>query len=214
MIVILLTLLGALILLDKYAIGEFGIAQPIVAGTIIGAFCGDVRIGIFIGAMFQMIFLANLPIGKDVPPDAQAAGIAGCGSYFLLKNANQNEPNLMIILLIGILVSVMGNYLDIIVRRMNEVLFYRFLRDNKKLYICHFAGILTAFLRGIVLLLPIFALANLIRLSIPGTTFNKEFLYIVIVSLGIANGMYLYFKRQSFYFFVIGVICALVYFVF
>jgi mannose/fructose/N-acetylgalactosamine-specific phosphotransferase system component IIC len=33
--VILLSLLGALIILDKYALGEFGISQPIITGTII-----------------------------------------------------------------------------------------------------------------------------------------------------------------------------------
>ncbi|MEO0127858.1 MAG: PTS sugar transporter subunit IIC [candidate division WOR-3 bacterium] len=214
MTVILLTLLGALILLDKYAVGEFGVSQPIVAGAIIGALCGDVQIGIFIGALFQMVFLANLPIGKDVPPDAQAAGIAGCGSYFLLRDSNQNEPNLIIIFLIGILVSVLGNYLDIIVRRINEGLFYRFLRKHNNLYICHFGGIITAFLRGVFLLLPIFFLVSILKFPGSGTGFNKEFLLIVIVSLGIANGIYLYFKRQSFYFLVIGVLCALAYFVF
>uniref|UniRef100_A0A7C6AFF7 PTS sugar transporter subunit IIC n=1 Tax=candidate division WOR-3 bacterium TaxID=2052148 RepID=A0A7C6AFF7_UNCW3 len=214
MMVISLTLLGALILLDKYAFGEFGISQPIVAGAIIGALCGDAKTGIFVGALFQMVFLANLPIGKDIPPDAQAAGIAGCGSYFLLKSSNQTEPNLMIVFLIGILVSILGSSLDIIVRRINEGLFYRFLRDHKKLYICHFAGVGTAFIRGLVLLLPLFFLVSIIRFPVSGAAFNKEFLLIIIVSLGIANGIYLYFKRQSFYFLVIGVICALAYFVF
>lgn len=212
--IITLTLLGALIFLDKYAFGEFGISQPVVAGAIIGALCGDVKAGIYVGALFQMVFLANMPIGKDVPPDAQASGIAGCGSYFLLKDSNQSEPNLMIVLLIGILVSVLGSFLDIIVRRINEGLFYRFLRNNKNLYICHFAGIFTAFIRGVILLLPIFSLISLLRFPVSGTAFNKELLLIIIVSLGIANGIYLYFKRQSFYFFVLGVICTLVYFVF
>ncbi len=214
MMVILLTLLGALLLLDKYAVGEFGISQPIVAGAIIGALWGDVQVGIFVGALFQMVFLANLPIGKDVPPDAQAAGIAGSGSYFLLKSLNQNEPNLIIVFLIGILVSILGNYLDIIVRRINEGLFYRFLRDYKKLYICHFLGVITAFLRGVFLLLPIFLLVSILKFPGSGTAFNKEFLLLIIVSLGIANGIYLYLKKQSFYFLVVGVICALVYFVF
>ncbi|MCX7995962.1 MAG: PTS sugar transporter subunit IIC [candidate division WOR-3 bacterium] len=214
MMVILLTLIGALILLDKYAVGEFGLSQPIVSGAIIGALCGDVQVGIFVGALFQLVFLANLPIGKDVPPDAQAAGIAGCGSYFLLKSINQNEPNLMIVFLVGILVSVIGNYLDIIVRRINEGPFYRFLRDNKKLYICHFSGIVMAFLRGVFLFLPIFLLVSIIRFPFSAAAFNKDFLLIVIFALGIANGIYLYLKRQSFYFLVIGAICALVYFVF
>lgn len=214
MIILLLTILGALILLDKYAIGEFGISQPLIAGTIIGAFCGDVNAGIYIGALFQMVFLANLPIGKDVPPDAQAAGIAGCGSYFVLKNQIGAEPSLIIVFLIGILVSALGNYLDVFVRQINEQLFYRFLRDNRKLYICHFVGVITSFLRGITLFLPVFALASLLRFPVEWVSFDKEFLLIIIISLGIANGIYLYLKKELFYFLVIGAICTLVFFVF
>ena len=30
---VLLSLLGALVILDKYALGEFGLSQPIITGT-------------------------------------------------------------------------------------------------------------------------------------------------------------------------------------
>ncbi|MGB9720009.1 MAG: PTS sugar transporter subunit IIC [bacterium] len=211
--ILLLTLFGALVLLDKYAVGEFGISQPIVAGVIIGAFCGDLRTGIFIGALFQMIFLANLPIGRDVPPDAQAAGIAGCGSYFIMKQVNQSEPNLVIIFLTGILAAVLGSFLDTLVRRLNEQFYYRFLRDKSCLSLCHFTGILTSFLRGVILLLPIFAIVSVLRFEILTSSFSKEFLMIVIVALGIANGIYLFIREKGFYLFVIGVLCGLAFFV-
>jgi len=208
-----LSLLGAIILLDKYAIGEFGISQPIIAGTIIGGLSGDIRTGIFIGALFQMIFLANLPIGRDVPPDAQGAGIAGCGSYFILKQINQAEPNLIIIFLVGILASILGSFFDIFVRHINEQLYYRFLRNNSRLYLYHFLGILTSFLRGMVLLLALFAIVNILRFPIITESVNKEFLMIIVVSLSIANGIYLYLRKQSFYFLIIGALCTLAFFV-
>ncbi|MEO0184813.1 MAG: PTS sugar transporter subunit IIC [candidate division WOR-3 bacterium] len=211
--ILLLTLFGALILLDKYAVGEFGISQPIIAGTIIGLLCGDLRTGIFIGALFQMIFLANLPIGRDVPPDAQAAGIVGCGSYFIIKQVNQAEPNLVIVFLIGMLGAVLGSALDTLVRKLNERLYYQFLRDKSCLFLCHFTGIFTSFLRGVILLLPIFVIVSVLRFDIITSSFSKEFLMIVMVALGIANGIYLFLRKQCFYFFVIGVLCALVFFV-
>ncbi len=211
MIILALGIIGAIILLDKYAIGEFGISQPLIAGTIIGALCGDISAGIFIGALFQMIFLANLPIGRDVPPDAQAAGIAGCGSYFILKQINQSEPNFIIVFFIGILASILGSMLDIFVRRINEQLYYRFLRNKSSLSFYHLAGILTSFLRGIIIFLPLFAIVNFIQF--PVGSINKEFLMIVVVALSIANGIYLYFKRSSFPFLIIGVLCALAFFV-
>ncbi|MEO0138078.1 MAG: PTS sugar transporter subunit IIC [candidate division WOR-3 bacterium] len=211
--IIPLSFLGSLILLDKYAVGEFGFSQPIIAGTIIGALYGDVKSGILIGALFQLIFLANLPIGKDVPPDAQAAGIAGSGAYFIMKKTTQSEPNLMVIFLLGILVAVLGNLLDTLVRRVNEQFFYQFLRDEKRLYFCHFLGLGTSFLRGVVLFLPIFWIVSFLPLTVLKADFNREFLLIIIVALGLANGIYLYLKKESFYFLVLGILCTLAFFV-
>lgn len=213
MMILGLAILGAIILLDKYAIGEFGISQPLIAGTIIGALYGDVRTGIFIGALFQMIFLANLPIGRDVPPDAQAAGIAGCSSYFILRKINQVEPNFIVVFFIGLLAAILGSMLDIYIRRTNEQLYYRFLRNKSSLSFYHLSGILTSFLRGIILFLPLFVIVNFLRFPPITPTINKEFLMIVVVALSIANGIYLYFKKNCFPFLIIGVLCALVFFV-
>lgn len=212
MMIFWLSALGAIILLDKYAIGESGISQPIIAGTIIGALCGDIRTGIFIGALFQMIFLANLPIGRDVPPDAQAAGIAGAGSFFILKQINQVEPSFIIIILVGILASILGSALDISIRHINERLYYQFLRNQASLSFCHLSGTLTAFLRGIILFLPLFAIVGLLRFPLIKASVNKEILMLIVVGLCIANGIYLYGKKNSFIFFIIGVLCTLVFF--
>ena len=38
--VLIMTLLGSALILDKYAFGEFGISMPVVAGLIIGAIYG------------------------------------------------------------------------------------------------------------------------------------------------------------------------------
>jgi mannose/fructose/N-acetylgalactosamine-specific phosphotransferase system component IIC len=212
--IILITLIGAIILMDKYAIGEFGISQPIISGTIIGALCGDIKTGILIGSLFQLLFLANLPIGKDVPPDAQAGSIAGCGSYFIQKLIYQIEPNLMMVFLVGILGSILGNFFDVLVRRTNEQLYYLFLRDKRKLIIYHLLGILTSFFRGFILFLFIFSIISMIKFP-PGIKgLNKEILVLIIIALGIANGIYLYLRKPAIYFFFAGVICALIFFIF
>ncbi len=214
MIVIGLSILGALILLDKYAFGEFGISQPVVSGAIIGALCGDVRMGIYIGALVQLVFIANLPIGKNVPPDAQGAGIAGCGSYFIIKKTSTFEPNLLVIILIAIFVAILGGLLDTIVRRINGRLYYHFLRSRSRLFFYHFAGLLTAFLGGIILLLPLFATVSSLYFPVLTDSFSIEFLKIIIVGLGMANGLYLFVRRNSYYYTILGLICALAFLVF
>lgn len=213
MIIIGLTILGAIILLDKYTIGEFGISQPIIAGTIIGILCGNTNTGIFIGALFQMVFLANLPIGRDVPLDAQAGGVAGCSSYFILRKIGQFEPNFIVVFFIGLLAAILGSMLDIYMRRINEQLYYRFLRNKSSLSFYHLSGILTSFMRGIILFLPLFVIVNFLKFLPIKTAINKEFLMIVVVSLCIANGIYLYSKKNCLFFFILGALCSLAYFV-
>ncbi|MGQ9464816.1 MAG: PTS sugar transporter subunit IIC [bacterium] len=213
MTIIEFTLLGAILLLDKYAIGEFGISQPIIAGTIIGASCGDTHTGIFVGALFQMVFLANFSIGRDVPPDAQAGGIAGCSSYFILRKINQVEPNLIVVFFFGLLTAILGSVLDIYIRRINEQLYYHFLRNKSRLSFYHLSGIFTSFLRGIILFLPLFVIVNFLMFPAITTTINQEFLMIVVVSLCIANGIYLYSRKNCLFFLILGALCSLAFFV-
>ncbi len=208
------TILGALILLDKYAVGEFGISQPIMAGTVLGLIFGDIQTGIFLGAVFQLIFLAGLPIGRDVPPDAQGAGIAGCGAYFLLSRFNNPDIAIFISILVGIFASIWGSVLDVMVRYYNEKLYHYFLRKISRLAICHLAGIFTAFLRGIFLFLPIFILATTVRTPDTEIGLKKELLIAMITGIGMANGIYLFLKRRNIIFFFIGLLCSLVLFAF
>ncbi len=142
---ILLSVIGSVIILDKYAFGEFGISQPIIAGAIIGALFGDLQTGIFIGAMLQLIFLVGLPIGRDIPPDGQAAGVIGTGSYFLLRVANHAGHALCLALILALISAIIGGALETFVRRHNEKLYHLFMKKQKILYLYHFFGFIPAF---------------------------------------------------------------------
>jgi mannose/fructose/N-acetylgalactosamine-specific phosphotransferase system component IIC len=196
-------------MLDKYAFGEFGLSQPIVAGTIIGAIFGNISMGIFLGAIFQLIFLGGLPVGKDIPPDAQSAGLIGCGAYFLLCQVNSPGHSLFLAVVIGLLGAIIGGAMEILIRRYNERLYWAFLRNEDHLYWCHFAGLLTAFLRSLSLFLPIFILANLLIVPSVFPQLTKELLIIIGMSVGMANGIYLFMKRANFFYFVFGGLCGL-----
>lgn len=208
MSLILLTIVGALILLDKYAIGEFGISQPIISGTIIGAIFGDIKTGIFLGSCFQLIFLTCLPIGRDIPPEAQGAGVAGCGSYFLLLKSNNPDSALILSLIIGIFAGFFGSTIDIAVRYYNEKFYRLFLRDERNLSLYHFLGIGTAFLRGIIHLLPLFIIATVIHLPAQQFTMRKAFLIPMVGGIGMANGLYLFLKKRNLFYFILGVLCS------
>jgi D-glucosaminate-specific PTS system IIC component len=206
---LLLSLLGAFILLDKYALGEFGISQPIIAGTIIGTIFGDMWFGIFLGAMIQLVFLGGLPIGRDIPPDGQAAGIITVACYFLLRNSNTFGHSLFVAVVLGLAGGAVGGVLDVYARRINEKLYHRFVQHEEYLYICHAAGLLTAFGRGICLFLPIFVFCKLLVVPDIVPQITRETLTIIGLSLGLANGFYLFVKIKTVIYLLIGGICGL-----
>ncbi len=78
-------LAGGLIGLDRTAAGQFMISQPIVAGPIAGSLLGDAAAGLVIGAVLELIWVLDMPIGTFVPADAtistmSATAIAVLGS--------------------------------------------------------------------------------------------------------------------------------------
>ncbi|UCD20088.1 MAG: PTS sugar transporter subunit IIC [candidate division WOR-3 bacterium] len=206
---VLLSLLGAVILLDKYALGEFGISQPVVTGMIIGALFGDMWFGIFLGAMVQLIFLGGLPIGRDIPPDGQAAGIVTVTAYFLLRESNSLGHSLFVASVLGLLGGIVGGFFDIVARRFNEKLYHHFMLHEECLYICHGAGLLTAFGRGLLLFLIVFVFADLFVIPDVVPQITKETLTIIGICLGLANGLYLFVKVKTVVFLLIGGVCGL-----
>ncbi|HEX7319957.1 MAG TPA: PTS sugar transporter subunit IIC [bacterium] len=208
-----LAVIGSVIILDKYAFGEFGLSQPLVSGLIIGALFGKIQEGILLGSAFQLFFLGGLPIGRDIPPDGQGAGIAACGSYFLLGNNNPPESALLGAVILGLAASLLGGNMEIMVRRLNEKLYHLFMRHHSWLYACHLGGVATAYLRGIVLFIPLFCVARILHLP-HVLVFTKELLLIIAASVGVAHGFYLFVKKTTIIYFILGIACALVSFVF
>lgn len=207
--VLVLSLIGAVIILDKYAFGEFGISQPVVSGTIIGAIFGDLATGIFLGAMIQLIFLGGLPIGRVIPPDGQAAGIIGCGSYFLLRPFNAIGHSFFVALILALLGALIGGIMEFYTRRFNEKLSHLIMRKENCLSVYHLAGLATAFLRGFCLFLPIFIVASSISIPALFPALTRESVMIIGISIGLANGIYLFVKKTTIIYTIIGAVCGL-----
>ena len=207
--VVLLSIISSLITLDKYAFGEFGFSQPIISGTIIGLIFGDVKSGIFLGAMFQLAFLGGLPIGTEIPPDGPLAGVVGCGTFFLLKRAHSLEQALFLSLVFALLIGIIGGAFEIYTRKFNEKLYRLFLRKESLIYLCHFAGLGTALLRSLLLILPVFIIARYLVIPNAFPGLSKDLFIVLGLSVGLANGIYLFIKRTTVIYLITGVICGL-----
>jgi mannose/fructose/N-acetylgalactosamine-specific phosphotransferase system component IIC len=209
MILFWLSLVGCLLILDKYAFGEFGLSQPIISGTIIGLLCGNLEMGIMIGGVFQLIFMGGLPIGRDIPPDGQGAAIVAAGSYFLMVPTNDLARSLLIAVAFGLLASIIGGQLEINARRLNEKLYHRFMRKELCLNRYHFLGLLTAFGRGFCVFIPFFLIASLVRIPDFMPALDQQILIMVAISIGLANGIYLFFRWSSLAYLILGGLCGL-----
>lgn len=208
MILLWLSLLGCLLILDKYAFGELGFSQPLISGSIIGLLLGDIKTGIMIGGVFQLIFMGGLPIGRDIPPDGQGASIVAVGSYFLMIPANDPARSLLIAVTFGLLASIFGGQLEINARRINEKLYHRFMRDKQCLSRCHFMGFLTAFGRGFCVFVPFFVIASLVPIPKFVPTLDPQILIITALSVGLANGIYLFCRWSSLIYVILGGLCG------
>lgn len=211
---LILSIIGSFIALDKYAFGEFGISQPLISGTIIGALYGDIGTGIFLGAIFQLICLGGLPIGTEIPPDAQTAGIVGCGSYFILQTSNSPGHALLIATLLAFLTSILGGATDIVLRHFHDRLSHRFQRDEERLYIYHFVGLLTSFLRSFLIFLIVFVITSLITLPTHFPHLSRQLFIIIGISMGLANASCLFIKKSTIVYTIVGGLCGLALLVF
>src|SRR5512144_793268 len=80
-----IALAGGVIGLDRTAAGQFMVSQPIVAGPLTGWLLGDTAAGVVVGAVLELIWLLDMPVGTFVPADAtlgavSATAIAALGS--------------------------------------------------------------------------------------------------------------------------------------
>lgn len=158
MTLIILSIVGALILLDKQAIGEFGISQPIIACPLIGLIFGAFEVGLFLGTALQLVWIGALPLGAKEPTDNQSAGVIAITTFILAKKLNFNseiEKLMFVGLLLGSIASLIGQYSNQVLKKVNNCLFLKAASDfaDKKIVICHFMGLLTAFLRNLLLIL-------------------------------------------------------------
>lgn len=216
--ILLLSAIGGLILLDKMAIGEFGLSQPIVACPLIGLIFGELYIGLLVGCMLQLVWVGALPLGSKESLDNQGAGVVAITVFLLLSKTLKNNSVEKIIftsLLFAALASIVGQYFTQVLKKINNKLFHRVNRNssNRTIIITHFSGLINAFLRGYILILlflliavlvtpyirhlPDFKLAELLVLpliigiaGIAHLVIIKK--YILVCSLGILSGVFLW----------------------
>lgn len=148
--------LCGVVLLDKWAVGEFGFSQPIVACPLLGWAMGVPEAGLALGAALQLVWVAALPLGKSRPLDYQGAGVGAIVGYKVLVLAvpGAGEGKLVFAaLVVAVAGGVLGELLDSAHKRLNNRIFEAGVRaaTPSGLVGAHLSGVLTSWMRGVVL---------------------------------------------------------------
>jgi mannose/fructose/N-acetylgalactosamine-specific phosphotransferase system component IIC len=214
--ILLLSIIGGLILLDKQAIGEFGISQPIVACPLIGFIFGHFPIGLILGTVLQLIWIGSLPLGSKEPLDNQGAGVVAISVFILGYTKLVNPPCeklIFVSLLLAGTASLIGQILSQLNKKANNILYKRVNvnSSDKSVIITHFTGLITAFLRGFILIalfLFVFILISPFINLLPN--FKLSELMIIPLAIGIASLIHLVIIRKRILFCTFGIMTGLI----
>ncbi len=86
---------GGFIGLDRTAVGQFMISQPIVAGPIAGLLLGDAAAGLMIGVVLELIWVLDMPVGTFVPADATISAMSATAIAVLGSRGGDAHPDLI-----------------------------------------------------------------------------------------------------------------------
>ncbi len=107
--------------LDRTAAFQVMISRPIVAAPLVAWLLGDIGVGLEIGLMVELLWLARLPVGAAIPPDDTQVAIAGTVLAVSLGGVlGQNGLEYQLLcLLIAIPFGKFGQFFDRFARQYN-----------------------------------------------------------------------------------------------
>jgi mannose/fructose/N-acetylgalactosamine-specific phosphotransferase system component IIC len=186
-----IALVGGALGLDRTAAGQFMISQPIVAGPLIGWMLGDTAAGLVIGAVLELIWVLDMPVGTFVPADS-TIGAVSATAIAALGGGGHATPDLIgfSVLLTTAMVPV-TMAVDWAVRKFNSRLADRAVSAvgedaGEKLSRAHLTGLAVFFLKSFVLYL-VFVPAGLFAVSLfarmPEKAHNALALFVKLLPL-------------------------------
>lgn len=130
---ILLSVIFAVISLDRKHAFQISFSQPLVTSTLIGILMGAPMPAMYFGMIVQLVWLSNLPIGAAKTPEGDIGSIIGCILY--VKFYDQFFENGQFLLfstfLFTVFCSFLANLIESRSRRMN-IWFFDYASDSIK----------------------------------------------------------------------------------
>jgi mannose/fructose/N-acetylgalactosamine-specific phosphotransferase system component IIC len=114
------TVLGALLWLDRVYAFQLMVSRPIFIGPVIGALMGNLSAGFAVGAALELLWLNAPPVGAYLPKDESFCA-AALTPAAVLAAANLPEASAAgLALFAGLPLSLAGRALDTMLRKKNQ----------------------------------------------------------------------------------------------
>ncbi|MBI5683175.1 MAG: PTS sugar transporter subunit IIC [Deltaproteobacteria bacterium] len=116
---------GGVISLDRSAAFQIMISRPIVAGPLIGIVCGSLTIGIVIGAILELLWIGDLPVGGHIPSHETAAVVIAVAIAASMKGVLPEKGLIGLCILMVIPFAVVCQKADELVRKFNKYYYFK-----------------------------------------------------------------------------------------
>ncbi|MCD6328432.1 PTS sugar transporter subunit IIC [bacterium] len=117
--------LGAVLCLDDNIVLRIMLAQPIACGSLLGLFMGDLRLGVTVGAVLQLLWLFDIPAGGFITIDYTSCTVIVTALLFISLWSGMPRSGALMIgfpvyLILGTAAGAVSSLLTRLLRRFNE----------------------------------------------------------------------------------------------
>lgn len=154
---LLISLLGGAVASDTTATFQVLISHPLVGCTVAGLVLQDVRLGLMVGILLELLWLAEVPVGGVRTNEGNVGALVTAAVLILMSRSVQRpEVVLFVSLLWGVAVAWVGGWLVRGCRRVNTLLLHRAdtfaaRGDTRGVSLCHWQAIALSFAAGVLL---------------------------------------------------------------
>jgi len=177
--------------LDRTALGQFMISQPVVAGPLTGWLLGDVTAGLVIGGTLELIWVLDMPIGTFVPADSTVAAVAATAIAALGSPMPGDLPVIGFSLLMTVVMVPVTMFADHLMRKRNAQIPQLVLASDGRpteagVTGWHLAGLIAFFLKSFFMCLALVP-AGLVLVSgfqmLPAAFFRAMEVFVTLLPL-------------------------------
>lgn len=122
--IVSVSFIGGLLSLDVSAWGQIMISRPIVCGPLIGLLLGDLKTGLIIGVLLELIWINVISVGAAIPADATIVAVTCTTLVILTENrislgSNFQGSYRMVVLALTMPLAEIFKTIDIKQRKLN-----------------------------------------------------------------------------------------------